>query len=135
MAIIAGDFTEITYNHPTLGTGTFFPKAAEDSTLDTGGFRNNDDASGIDGAGRAIMQKNRVRWSFETTCAMDQNTENDLQKLSDLAESATEADWTFSHVSGTIWQAKGSPVGDVQGNANAGTFALKVAGGGKMKKQ
>lgn len=133
--IIAGDFTEITYNHSALGTGTFFPKAAEDSTLDTGGLRNNDDANGIDGAGRAIVQKNRARWSFETTCAMDQNTENDLKKVSDLAESPVEADWTFSHISGVIWKGKGIPVGDIQGNGNAGTFTLKVAGGGKMTKQ
>lgn len=135
MAVISGDFTEVTYNHPTLGNGTFFPKSAEDSTLDTGGFRNNDDANGIDGGGRAIIQKNRVRWSFETTCAMDMVTDNDLEKITALAESPVEADWTFSHVSGTVWKGKGVPVGDQQGNGNAGTFTLKVSGGNKMTKQ
>lgn len=135
MAVIAGDVTEITYNHPTLGTGTFFPKAGEDSTFDPGGLRANDDANGVDGAGRTIKQLNRARWSFEGTIANDMNTENDLAKVAALAADPVDADWTFSHINGTVWKGKGSPVGDVAANGNAGTMTLKVSGGGELKKQ
>lgn len=135
MAVIAGDVTEITYNHPTLGTGTFFPKAGEDSTFDPGGLRSNDDANGVDGAGRSIKQLNRARWSFEGTIANDMNTENDLAKVAALAADPVDADWTFAHINGTVWKGKGSPVGDVGANGNAGTMSLKVSGGGELKKQ
>ena len=61
MATTGGDILEVTYSHPTLGQGAFFPKANEGNTFDPGGFRNNDDVNQIDGAGELIVQKNRVR--------------------------------------------------------------------------
>lgn len=124
---VAGDFTEITYTHPTLGAGSFFPKANESNTLDEGGFRNNDDASQIDGAGNLIIQKNRVRGSFEMVCANDMNTRNDVAKAKALAASAVAAEWTISHMNGTIWSGSGHIVGDIQTDTNTGTFTLKVA--------
>jgi hypothetical protein len=42
---VHGDILEVTYNHPTLGSGVFYPKANEGNKFDPGGFRNNDDAS------------------------------------------------------------------------------------------
>ena len=60
MSVIGGDILEITFNHPTLGSGIIFPKAAEDSTFDLGGFRSNDDAAGVDGSGEMIDQSDRV---------------------------------------------------------------------------
>lgn len=133
MAAIGGDITEITYNHPTLGSGIIFPKAAEDSTFDHGGFTENDDAQMIDGGGNMISQLNRKRWSFEGTVAWDQ-ADKTLQKIQDLAGSPVQAEWTFSHISGDVYGGTGKPVGEIQGDGNAATFKLKISGGGLMKK-
>lgn len=132
---VAGDITEITYNHPDLGTGSFAPKAAEDSTYDKGGYRANDDANGVDGKGNMITSLNRVRWLFETSIAWNMNDPDaqEIEKLNALAASPKEATWTFANVNGVIYSGKGRPVGDIQGNGNAGTIALKVAGGGELK--
>ncbi len=131
---VGGDIIEITFNHKTLGSGTVFPKAAEDSTFNLGGFRSNDDANMVDGGGNMIDQMNNTRWSLETTVAWDMNDEKTLEKLSELAESPVLADWTLSHVNGSVYGGKGKPVGDLSGNGNAATFPLKLAGGGKLKK-
>ncbi len=133
MAVIGGDFTEITFNHPTLGSGIIFPKAAEDSTLDLGGFTENDDANMVDGGGNMISQLNRKRWSFEGTVAWDITDKKTLEKINSLCDSPVQAEWTFSHISGKVYGATGKPVGDIQGNGNTGTFKLKVSGGGLMK--
>ena len=134
MAVIGGDILEITFSHPSLGSGTFFPKAAEDSTIDLGGFRSSDEANNIDGGGNMIDTMSRGRWSVETVVSNDNRNRIDLEKLVSLAESTVLADWTISHVSGAVYGGKGKPVGDIQGNFNAATVALKLAGGGKLKK-
>lgn len=129
-----GDIIEITYNHPTLGSGVLYPKSAEDSTFDPGGFRGNDDANGIDGGGRTIRTLNQVRWSYESPVSWDMNLTNELDAVSAMAKDAQEATWTFTSINNTVWQGKGSPVGDVQGNGNTSMFTLKVAGGNGLKK-
>lgn len=134
MSVIGGDIIEITFNHPTLGSGIIFPKAAEDSTFDLGGFVSNDDANGVDGSGEMIDQLNRKRWSFEGTVAWDMNTREDLEKLQELSNDPVLSEWTVTHINGTVYGGSGKPVGDLQGNGNAATFPLKLAGGGRMKK-
>lgn len=134
MSVVAGDLLEITYNHPELGSGTFYPKSGEDNTFDEGGFRTNDDANSITGSGESIDVINRVRWSVEATVANDNNNREDLTKARQLAAHPLPAQWTFSHVNGTVWAGTGKPVGDIQSNGNAGTFTLKVSGGGELKK-
>jgi hypothetical protein len=131
---LGGDIEEITFNHPTIGSGTIFPKSGEDSTIELGGFRSNDDANGIDGGGNMIDQMNRVRPFFETTVAWDMNVAGTQEKITELAGDPVPAEWTVSHVSGVVYGITGKPVGDVQGNMNNATIKLKVAGGGKMKK-
>jgi hypothetical protein len=131
---VGGDIVEITYNHPTIGTGTIFAKAGEDSTFDLGGLRSDDDANGVAGNGEMIVKLSRARWSFEVTVAWDMNTREDLEKITDLAGSPVDADWTISHASGEVYGGKGRPVGDVSGNGNAATFPLKLSGGSKLKK-
>jgi hypothetical protein len=71
MAFVGGDLIEITYNHPTLGSGTLFPKSSEDTTINLGGFRGADDANMVTGAGENIRQLNNSRWSVEATIAID----------------------------------------------------------------
>ncbi len=129
---VGGDIIEITFNHPTIGSGVIYPKSNEDSTFDPGGYRSNDDSNMIDGAGNMIDQMNRVRWSVETTVAWDMNTAKDLNKISELASSPVQADWTFTHINGSVFGGKGKPVGDVSGNGNNATFTLKVSGGGPL---
>lgn len=130
--VVAGDFLEITYNHSTLGSGIIFPKAGEDSTLNLGGFTENDDNQMVDGGGNMISQKTRKRWSFEGVVANDMDAKT-LEKIEALAASPVPAEWTFSHINGIVYGGTGMPVGDIEANGNAGTFTLKVAGGGKMK--
>jgi hypothetical protein len=136
MAFIGGDITEITCNHPTLGQFTFLPKAGEDSTYDLGGVSSADDAQMIAGDAQVIRQLTRKRWSFEATLANDfvAGGADTLQQLQDLAGSVAEGDWTITNINGSVYQGKGSPVGDLTTNGNTSTIALKVAGGGTMKK-
>lgn len=131
---VGGDILEVTYNHETLGSGTFFPKAEEDSTYDLGGFTSNDDAGGIDGGGNMIDKMTRKRPFFEVVLSWDMNTKQELEKLAALQASPIPADWDITHVNGSVYRMKGKPVGDVQGNPTEATTNLKVAGGGQMKK-
>ena len=126
---VGGDITEISYNHPTLGSGTLFPKAGEDNTYDLGGFRSKDDANGIDGGGQPIDVMNRVRGFFECSVANDMNTNKELEAVSALAASPVAATWTFSVVNGKSYTGTGKPVGDLSANINQGTFKMKVSGG------
>ena len=125
-----GDIIEVTYNHPTLGTNIFSPKAAEDSTYDLGGFKGNDDANMISGSGKNIRQLNHNRWFFEVVYTWE---DGDLERMSDLAGDTVEAEWTFTHKNGTVYRGLGSPVGDIQGNGNAATFTAKISGGGILE--
>ena len=130
-----GDIIEITYNHPTLGSGALYPKAAEDNTLMLGGFGSNDDDNGIDGSGEAIYQMNRKRWKAGITVAWSMNGLNELEILRELSSSIEEAVFTMTVVNGTVWKGKGKPVGDLEGNVNAATIALTLAGGGLFQLQ
>lgn len=130
-----GDIIEITYNHPTVGGGVIYPKAAEDNTFDLGGFNSSDDAAMIDGGGNMIDQMNRKRWKVGVVIANDMNTRLELEKIEAIAASPLQADWTFTHVNGTVYVGTGKPVGDKELNVNASTFSLTISGGGKLKKQ
>jgi hypothetical protein len=134
MAFVGGAFTEVTYNHPTLGTGVLFPKSGEDATLDLGGNRSADDANMITANGQMIDQMNYVRGSFEATIANDMSNNLEAEKINALANSPVLADWTMTHTNGAVYAGKGKPVGDIQNNANAATFTLKLAFTGKVSK-
>lgn len=133
MVFIGGDILEATYSHPTLGTGTIFFKAAEDTTFDRGGFMKNDDAQGVSGDGQVIYSMNRKRWRAELGPILWDFTERDeLNVLQNLQNSPVDADWTFSHVSGAIFAGTGTPVGDLQGTTNNPYITLILAGGGTL---
>jgi len=128
MGYTGGDTIEMTYNHDTLGSGSFFFKANEDGTVDQGGRRSNDDANMITGNGRFIDQMNLVRASFETPpIAWDMIDQDELTKLKDLAGSPILANWTITNISGKIWGGMGKPVGDIQGNVNTAQITVKIA--------
>ncbi len=132
MANVGGDFTEVTFNHPTIGSGTFYPKSGEDGTIDLGGFRSDDEAEGITGSGDAIDVMKNKRWKAEVVCAWSTTQRQDTDVLGQLAADVLPAEWTFAHVSGAIYGGKGKPVGDIVGSGGAGTFPLVVSGGGGM---
>jgi hypothetical protein len=134
MAVVGGDLSEITFNHPTLGSGTIFVKVNEDSTFDLGGFRSEDDEKGLDSGGNMIDVMTRSRWSVESVAAWDMNVREDLEKVTQMAESPEVAQWTISHINGAVYQASGKPVGDLKGAGKSATFPLKLSGGGKLKK-
>ena len=134
MAYIGGQLTEITWSHPTKGTGTIAPKSSEDSTLDTGGIRSDDEATGIAGDGTAIRKMNQNRWSLETVVANDSNVGLQLEKLVELAGDPVESTFRITHINGSVYSGSGFPVGDLQGNMGAATFKLKLAGSNKLKK-
>lgn len=123
-----GDIIEITFNHSVIGSGTFFPKAAEPGTYDLGGYRSKDDANSIDGSGASIDVMNRVRGFFETTIANDMNIAKDAEKIAELAASPIEATWTFTVINGITYSGDGKPVGDIIPDIDKGTLKIKVAG-------
>lgn len=129
-----GDVIEVTFNHPTVGDGSFFVKSGEDTTFDPGGFRNEDDANGVAGDGSMITKKNRVRWMFEGPLAWDMNTSNEIESLREIAESPLDADFTIEHINGTVWGGTGTVVGDIQGATQDASIPIKLAGGNRLKK-
>ncbi|MDD5013663.1 MAG: hypothetical protein PHW73_00995 [Atribacterota bacterium] len=131
---VGGDLIEISYKHPTLGSGTWFPKAGEDGTFDPGGYRAEDDANATTGDGQMIDKINRVRWSVEAVVAWDMAVNDELDQARKLSESPVLADFTITHISGVIWGGKGKPVGDIQGNSNSAQMSIKLAGGGRLTK-
>lgn len=132
MPFQGGDFIEVTYNHPTLGAGTFFFKAGEDVTINDGGFRVEDDMAAIAGNGEVIKKANRMRWSVEGPVAWNMTTINEIRQLSDLAGDPVDADWTFTHQNGAIYAGVGTVVGDIPGSGQDATIPIKISGGGRL---
>jgi len=126
---VGGDIIEVSYNHPTIGSGVLFPKASEGNTYDTGGFRSKDEASAIDGSGTMIDSMNRVRGFFEVVISNDMNSNQELEKMVELATSPVVASWVFTCINGVSYRGDGKPVGDLQGDVDKATFKLKVASG------
>lgn len=134
MGAVGGDILQISFTHPTIGGGTLFPKANEDSTFDLGGFRTDDDMNNVDGSGTMIKKINRNLWSVECTVAGDMNTRQDLEKLTALSGNPVDAVWKIAHVNGAVYKGSGAVVGDIQQNGNNATIKLKIAGGDTLKK-
>jgi len=135
MAATGGDIREVTYNHPTLGSGILHVKGSTDNNYDLGGLRGDDDDDSVTGAGTNIRKLNQKRWYVELAeVEWDMNNGNQLELMKALAADPVEATWTFDHINSTIYGGIGSPVGDLKGNTNAATFPLKISGGGGLKK-
>lgn len=132
---VGGDIREVTFNHPTIGSGVLLPKANEASTYDLGGLRSDDDDNGVDGGGNIITKMNRNRWSFEVAVSNDMRTKNELEKITAMAGDPDDATWTVTHVNGTVYVGVGRPVGQIKFNGNDSIFTLKCAGGQAMAKQ
>ena len=128
MAKSGGDIIEVTFNHPTIGSGVFYPKSSESSTYDIGGVRTRDDENAIDGSGDPIWTMNRVRGGFEFVIANDMNNAKDIEKLAELHASPVPATWKFTIINGVSYGGSGKPVGDLKGDVDKATVNVKIAG-------
>lgn len=133
MAFIGGDVKELVAQNATLGSFRFSPKANEAFTLNKGGFRNNDDSSGITGNGQTIRQINRMAWNVAGTVAVDFLSGNGFEDLDKLATAVSTTTWTITLVSGQIYKATGYPVGEMPVDTNTAMCTLKVQGGGQLE--
>lgn len=128
----ASDVREVVLQHPDLGEFRFSTKANESYTIDIGGQRVNDDASQITGNGQPIYQINAVRWSFEGPLIANLITGKELIDLNKITASAKEATLTIALAMGSVYTAKGMPVGDIQIDTNTAQVSMKFSGGGTM---
>jgi len=135
MGYIGGQLTQITFNHPTLGTGTFAPKSSDDSTINLGGIRSDSGVTDIAGDGTAIRKMNLHRWMVDTTVAFDSTAmaKSGLSILSALAADAKEAVWKFTHISGSVYSGSGFPVDVVDGNLGTATIKIKFEGSNSLQ--
>jgi hypothetical protein len=126
---VGGDINEITYQHPELGNGRFFPLANQGNTFDPGGIRTSDDEGGIAGNGELVLQKNRIRSSFEVIIVNDMNIREDARIAQSISESSALATFTFALINGTVWRGQGTIVGDIKTDVNTTQMSLKFAMG------
>jgi hypothetical protein len=111
-----------------LGSGFFFPIGGEAGTLDTGGFRNEDNGV-VDGAGRLINSMNRKAGTMEIPIANDMVTSQEYEAAVAIAGSTDETIWTVEHVNGSIYKGSGTIQGDIKLDTNKSRFDLKVVCG------
>jgi hypothetical protein len=123
---VGGDIVEVTWNHPTLGSGVIVPKANEDNSYEPGGIQTEDDADAVDGSGNPIWKLNRKLGYFQLVATNNQNTGQELEKMRALQADPVPTEWTFSIINGTVYGGTGKPVGELVGNINQATFPLKV---------
>lgn len=133
---VFGDLDEIVCNHPELpgGVARFYPKANETFNFDPGGIRVNDDANQITSNGQIMRQLNRSRWAVDGPIACDTISGAEFQNLNILSASPSLGTYQFSMKSGAIYKGKGSPVGDIVLDSNAGTIPIKFSGSGELEK-
>jgi hypothetical protein len=125
--VVCGEFKEITFNHPTVGSGVFNPKAGEEGKFDLGGIRKEDDNKLVDGGGSAMYKMSRVLGFFEIVITNDQHTKKDYEKAKALAEDPLPAEWTFTGINKIVYGGSGTIVGDLHATTN-GVFTIKVVG-------
>ena len=130
-----GDITEVTWNHPVLGTGRFFPKAGEDSTYNLCGYKTDYSDTQIDGSSAFINSMQQRPWSFEVVCAWDMINPNrqELESMVAMSGSTQLANWTFTNINGITYGGNGKIVSDIQGSGKDCTISLKVMGGGILQ--
>ena len=129
---VAGDVQEITFNHPTFGSGTFKPISGEDFTLNLGGKKTLDEDT-ITSDGEKIDKITNSPWMAEGSIRWDSKTGLDLEKLYSLSGAVENTVFTFELMDGSIYGGTGRPVGDMQGSTKDGTISIKLTGGGRLR--
>jgi len=125
MATIAGIFTGIKVQHSVVGNQNFDMKSGEDTELDRGGLRIVDDENNRTASGKLILQYENKQPYIQPTVVVDADIEQYIQDL--IANSFDElGTWTLTHISGDVYSGRGTIVGDVRPNRNAGTVQFKI---------
>lgn len=122
-----GDISEVTFNNSEVGSGTFKPKAGEANTFDPGGIRTMDDNKAITSDGEPIWTQNNQMGFFQILIANDMNVRKEVEKLAQIAASATPTTWTVSMLNGAVYRGVGYMVGDITADVDKATVPLKVA--------
>lgn len=131
---IGGDLIDVNWTHPTLGQGTFYAKANEDSSINIGGFVSADEDNNIDGSGTRIDQLNRMVPYMKCTAVNDMSI-GTAEQVQALASNPASATYTFTWINGHVYKlTDGKIVGAIEINVNASTFDLKIAGSNKLQK-
>lgn len=132
MPIIAGQFTEVMCQHPTAGDFKFDIKSGEDSEMDLGGDRIVDEANNKVSSGKMIVQFENATGYVQFTCGYTNECGVYIQAL--ISASGDElGTFTITHIDGSSYIGKGTIVGDVKPNRNAGTIQLKAAFEGEVQ--
>ena len=131
--VVGGQIESISWSNDELGSGVWFPKPSEAFTFDAGGVRVDDDDDGLDTGGRLVAMKKKVRWSFEGVVTWDMVFSDEAEQARKIAESNIETDFVISHIGGAVHKGRGTVVGDIKPSSEA-TMAVKIAGGGVMRK-
>jgi len=127
MAFVGGDTISVQVIHPTVGTHTFMCKADEDTNVDYGGFKADDDESSITGSGQRIKKLTRKMGSIELPpVSWEQNGVDELRILQDLMDSPEDGEWIITNISGAIYGGFGGPVGDLKGNSTTAQIPLTL---------
>lgn len=134
MAITGGDILEVSWLHPTLGAGFFYPVSGSESTFNKGGLRTNDN-SPVDAAGRLIRTMNRQPGKFSLTVASDPVDSQEFDTASTIASDLAEAIWTVALINGAIYKGKGSIEGSLELDGQKSTFPLTVVCGAGLELQ
>lgn len=132
MSVVAGYIQEITFNHPTVGSGVLYTIQDSDASIDAGGIRSADEMGGVDSGGRMIDQKSQNRWMVSCEISNAVNATQEMEKLAAIAASTEEAEFTFTHISGIVFRGKGQVVGDIAPNLTSAKMAVKFSGGGQL---
>lgn len=128
----AGDIKSIKINHPILGSVEMEAKSSEDNTFDLGGYRTTE--VNTTGNGTSMRKINNKPWVASMLIAWDMITQQELQALGRFAGSTVEFTCTITNVNGSVYQGKGSPMGDLVGNVNQGSTPVTFSGGGELTK-
>lgn len=129
-----GDLIDMNWTHPTLGQGTFYAKANEDSSIFIGGFVSADEDNNIDGGGTRIDKLNRAVPYVKCTAVNDMSL-GTAEQIQALQSSPDPATYTFTWVNGHVYKLTGGKiVGAIEINVNESTFDLKIAGSNTLQK-
>jgi len=127
-----GSLTDITCNHPTLGSFTFDPYGSEDSTYQLGAIMSDDDDTAITGKGVMVDKMTLQRASLSFTLAGSPG-DGTIENLQALQGDPVFGVWTGTNINGTVYKITGKPVGALTASGMDSKIPVKVAGGGSLQ--
>lgn len=129
-----GDMIQISWNDPNLGSGTFYGKSGEDTTVNTGGAMTDDSDTNIDTAGNFINTMRLIPWKISSTISWDMINpqRREIEMLKKLTGTVNSQDFVFTNINGVNYTGNGKVVGAVEGSAKDCTMTITFMGGGTL---